>query len=147
MIERMTGLSVFSFAFKRKDMAVQMKTKSSVMIEGEKVDVDPQLLFQRLITIYSMEELETSFGHELSTRPMSLFDKDGYMNEADKPKLKHALKTLLGETNHVVPLDAWLQLMVGHCSIRCHGNMVKHFIKFTRLMFLTLRSSMAPEPV
>ena len=34
---------------------------------------------------------------------MSLFEKDGLMNETDKPKLKHALSKLLPETVHVIP--------------------------------------------
>ena len=34
---------------------------------------------------------------------MSLFDKDDLMNEAHKPKLKHAFSMLLPETVHVIP--------------------------------------------
>ena len=34
---------------------------------------------------------------------MSLFDKDDLMNEADKPKLGHALSKLLPENVHVIP--------------------------------------------
>ena len=34
---------------------------------------------------------------------MSLFDKDDLMNEAGKPKLKHALSKLLPEAVHVIP--------------------------------------------
>ena len=81
-------------------MVVPMKTKSLLSIEGEKIHVDSALLFQRLIAVYSLEELSTAFGYELSTR---LFDKDNLMNEVDKPKLKHALSKLLPETVHVIP--------------------------------------------
>ena len=84
-------------------MVVPMKTKSLLSIEREKIHVDSALLFQRLIAVYSLEELSTVFGYELSTRPMQLFDKDDLMNEADKPKLKHALSKLLPETEHVIP--------------------------------------------
>ena len=80
-------------------MVVPMKTKSLLSIEREKIHVDSALLFQRLIAVYSLEELSTAFGYELSTR---LFDKDNLMNEADKPKLKHALSKLLPETVHVI---------------------------------------------
>ena len=83
-------------------MVVLMKTKSSLSVEGEKIHVDSALLFQRLIVVYSLEELSTAFGYELSTRAMSLFDKDDLMNEADKPNLKHALSKLLPETVYVV---------------------------------------------
>ena len=47
----MSNQLVFSFSFKRKDMVVLMKTKSSLSIEGEKIYVDSALLFQRLIAI------------------------------------------------------------------------------------------------
>ena len=55
-----------------------------------------------MIAVYSLQELSTAFGYELSTRPMPLFDKDDLMNEADKPKLKHALSRLLPEIVHVI---------------------------------------------
>ena len=99
----MSNQLVFSFSFKCKDMVVPMKTKSLLSIEGEKIHVDSALLFQRFIVIYSLEELSTAFGYELSTRPMSLFEKDDLMNETDKPKLKHVLSKLLPETVHVIP--------------------------------------------
>ena len=83
-------------------MVVLMKTKSSLSVEGETIHVDSALFFQRLIVVYSLKELSTAFGYELSTRPMSLFDKDDLMNEADKPSLKHALSKLLPETVYVV---------------------------------------------
>ena len=53
----MSNELVFCFSFKRKDMVVPMKTKSSLSIEGENIDVDSALLFQRLIAVYSFEEL------------------------------------------------------------------------------------------
>ena len=81
---------VVSFSFKCKGMVVPMKTKSSLPIEGEKIHVDSTSLIQRLIGVYSLEELSTAFGYELSTRPMLLFDKHDLINEEDKPKLKHA---------------------------------------------------------
>ena len=51
-------------------MVVPMKTKLSLSNEREKIDVGSALLFQRLIAVYSLEELSTVFGYELSTRPM-----------------------------------------------------------------------------
>ena len=102
----MSNQLVFSFSFKRKDMVVPMKTKSSLSVEGEKIHVDSALLFQRLIAVYNLEELPTAFGQELNTRPTSLFDKDDLMNEADKPKIKHALSKMLLETLHAIPTNS-----------------------------------------
>ena len=69
LIRGMSNQLVFSFSFRCKDMVVPMKTKSSLSIEGEKIHVDSALLFQRLIAVYSLEELSAAFGHKLSTRP------------------------------------------------------------------------------
>ena len=82
LIRGMSNQFLFSFSFKRKDMVVLIKTKSLLSIEVENVHVDSALLFQRLIAVYSLEELSTVFAYELRTRPRSLFDKDDLMNEA-----------------------------------------------------------------
>ena len=37
--------------FSRKDQVVTLDTRSSINIDGEEVHVDPQLIFQRLITV------------------------------------------------------------------------------------------------
>ena len=62
LIRVISNQLVFSFSFKRKDMVVPMKTKSSLSVEGEKIHVDSALLFQRLIAVYNLEELPTAFG-------------------------------------------------------------------------------------
>ena len=77
----MSNQFVFSFSFKHKDMVVPVKAKSLLSIEGENIHGYSTLLFQRLIAVYSLEELSTVFGYELSTGPMSLFDEDDLMNE------------------------------------------------------------------
>ena len=62
----MTGKFVTEFAFKRSNRAVTLATKSSVKIDGEKIQVDPQLLFQRLIVaLKSLDGMEGIF--KLST--------------------------------------------------------------------------------
>ena len=70
LIRGMSNQLIFNFSFKCKDMVVPMKTKLSLSNEREKIDVGSALLFQRLIAVYSLEELSTVFGYELSTRPM-----------------------------------------------------------------------------
>ena len=49
ILASMTGTFVTEFAFKQSNQAVTLATKSSVKFDGEKIQVDPQLLFQRLI--------------------------------------------------------------------------------------------------
>ena len=49
----MTGTFVTEFAFKRSNQAETLATRSSVKFDREKIQVDPQLLFQRLIVAFS----------------------------------------------------------------------------------------------
>ena len=49
----MEGNPVASCIFRKKDKAVTMDTKSTIKIQDEYVHVDPQLLFQRLLTVGS----------------------------------------------------------------------------------------------
>ena len=63
-----------------------MASKSSLTIGNESVQVDPQLLFQRLIlACNSAEELTSVFQYELASYPTALFESPLMMNPAQKP--------------------------------------------------------------
>ncbi len=51
ILKSMEGKTSDENTFRRKDQVVTLGTKSSVKIDGEEVQVDPQLLFQRLIIV------------------------------------------------------------------------------------------------
>ena len=71
----MMGKSVISYIFKRKERAVTLATKSSIRVEGERVQVDPQLLFQRLvIACMNSDDLGEIFKHEICSYLAALFD-------------------------------------------------------------------------
>ena len=94
IIQRMKGCSVFDYSFRKKDMAITMKTKASLDLGDVTIQVDPQLFFQRLIIFIQHDDIKEAFSYELCTRPSSLFDRHGLMNEADKSELVHALAEL-----------------------------------------------------
>ena len=54
ILASMEGNSVASYIFREKDHAVIMDTKSVIKIEDEHAHVDPQLLFQMLVTVGSV---------------------------------------------------------------------------------------------
>lgn len=91
VIKSLVGKRVSGFSFKKKDQVITLKTKSSVKIDNETVQVDPQLLFQRLIFVargkIPLEQLPFLFTYELCTYPPALFDRDGLIREANKPVL------------------------------------------------------------
>ena len=96
VLESMTGKSVCSYSFSRCAQAITMASKSSLTIGNESVQVDPQLLFQRLIlACNSAEELTSVFQYELASYPTALFESPLMMNPAQKPGLADAIWSTL----------------------------------------------------
>ena len=84
IIKKMVGEPMLTYSFTRKDMAVTMRPRSTVICDGERVSVDPQLLFQRLLITAGRDDviLKHALTFELCNLPLSLFGKDGLMREA-----------------------------------------------------------------
>ena len=74
---------VSEYSFKRKNQAVTLASKSAVKINGESIQVDPLLLFQRL-SLAGKTDLVTALQHELSCYPLSLFKTAELLHEAQK---------------------------------------------------------------
>ena len=72
----MNGKSPNDFSCKWKDQAVTLASKNAVRIKGEPVQIDPNLMFQRLAS--SIVKLDDNLGdalkHELCTFPPALFE-------------------------------------------------------------------------
>ena len=94
ILESMVGKSVYEYSFQRKNQAVTLGSKATVVTGGDAVQVDPQLLFQRLSVIATREEQEdpaAMFKYELCSHPTSLFDNVGLPREPNKATLADAL--------------------------------------------------------
>jgi len=87
IVQKMEGSNAFDFSFRKKDQVESLGAK--VTISAEKVPIDPQLLFQRLLIFANNSDLgvEEVFAYELSSYPTALFDKWGRLREANKPQL------------------------------------------------------------
>ena len=84
----MMGKSASSYIFKRKEQAVTLATKSSIRVEGERVQVDPQLLFQRLvIACMNSDDLGEIFKHEICSYLAALFDTPSTLRAPQKATL------------------------------------------------------------
>ena len=68
-----------------------MASKSSVKIADDQVQVDPQLLFQRLIIACDNSQIEELFQYEFCTYPTALFDSPFMLRQPQKPALADAL--------------------------------------------------------
>ena len=93
IIESLRDQKVVDYTFKKAHQAVTLASKSKVKIDGEAIDVDPQLLFQRCTTAASglFEDPSEIFKYELCSVPSSLFESDGLPREAHKSTLAEAL--------------------------------------------------------
>ena len=108
----MEGKTAAEYNFKRKDQVITLDTKNAVKVDGIKVQIDPQLLFQRLtiIAAKATENFEDVFRYELCSYPPALFDSSLLLREPQKPVLANAIWNLLapdiseisGEVQHVL---------------------------------------------
>ena len=91
VLEKMAGKTVLEHKFARK----QVNTLASSIyasVDGEKIEIDPQQLYQRLLVAgIGTIELTTLFQYELCSYPSSLFDKKLLMRLADKADLQHGI--------------------------------------------------------
>ena len=93
ILNSMTNSAVADIKFKRQDQAVTLATKSSVTTQGETINVDPTLLFQRLVHLAEKnpESLASVFQYELTNIPTSMFEPSGLPREAKKHALADEL--------------------------------------------------------
>ena len=70
-----------------------MDSKLHATVDGDSIQVDPQLLFQRLLTAANSitENIPDIFRYELCNIPPSLFEPSGLLREANKPALADAI--------------------------------------------------------
>ena len=89
ILTSMNGKTPVEYTFQRKNQVVTLSLKSlSIKIDGDRIQIDPQILFQRLTTvIQSSDQLESAFKHELCSYPSALFDSSLLLWEEDKPTL------------------------------------------------------------
>jgi hypothetical protein len=107
ILQSMDGKTAAEYTFKKKDQTITLATKSSVKIGGDEVQIDPQLLFQRLITAAkTSEDLESAFRYELCSYPSALFVSPMFLREPHKPALADAIwQTAAQDASAEIPPD------------------------------------------
>ena len=124
ILNSMTGKFVDEYVFKKKDQIVPMRLSTTVTIEQERVHEDPQLLFQRLLTVARETEndLMEAFRHELCSIPPSFFESNGLLHLANKPVLAYAIWKPVDNEILVSHLMYSLSWMGVHYCKDCHGQ-------------------------
>ena len=101
----MEGKTPAEFSFKRSDQVVTLGSKNTVKINGENIQVDPQLLFQRLIVAAQTIDLSTALNYELCTFPPALFQSVGILLEATKSTLAESIWKMVQCQRIDIPKD------------------------------------------
>lgn len=92
ILTSMTGKPVGEYSFKKNAQAVTLASKSKVGIDNDIVQVDPRLLFQRLVlACNNSDDMKGVFMYELCSYPTALFDSQLTLRQPQKPALADAL--------------------------------------------------------
>ena len=77
----MESMDAFSISFKRNLQNKTLNEKSKVKAQGDSLNVNSQLLFQRLVIAARniTEDVSKIFEYELSYFPSSMFESSGVM--------------------------------------------------------------------
>jgi len=94
VLNSMIGKSAYDFSFRKKDQAVTLASKTAVRFSDGNVQVDPQLLFQRLSFVATggwYDNPQSFFKFEMCSYPPALFDSSLLPRQANKPVLTDAI--------------------------------------------------------
>ena len=87
---------VKEMSFKKKNQVVTMNSHNVIKIRDDSVQIDPLLLFQRLVTAGMHQEMIGEvFTYELCSHPPAIFESKYIPLPADKPVLADALWKLM----------------------------------------------------
>ena len=94
IIQIMRGKKVDEFSFQKKHQAITLASRTAVPLSDGNVQIDPQLLFQRLSIVATSgryEDPEALFKYEMSSYPSALFDSSLLPRQANKSVLADAI--------------------------------------------------------
>ena len=106
ILEKMVGEKVSDFSFKKKDQAVTMGSKNDVKVDGDIVQFEPHILFQKLAVAAERSDSidpETIFKHELITIPKALAKTPELLHEAQKSTLADTIWSTVNQNAASVP--------------------------------------------
>ncbi|XP_073253317.1 uncharacterized protein [Porites lutea] len=101
ILDSLTGKNAHEYTFRKKDQVVTLACKTVVRLNDGDVQVDPQLMFQRLsivATTGGFESPQQFFEYEMSSFPASLFDASLLPLKANKPVLADAIWSMTKES-------------------------------------------------
>ena len=127
MLSSMVGKNAHDYSFRKKDQVVTLTCKTAVRLSEGNIQVDPQLLFQRLSFVATggqYDNPQSFFKVEMCGYPPALFDSS-LLSGLERRMSK---QTSLQES-------FTLFLMTAHSSIAFPGHMALPTRKFSRSMY------------
>ena len=118
ILSKMTGELVLKYTFRKKDQVATMDTKFTMKTADGDINIDPQLLFQRLVIAGThVGKLPDVMRYELCAYPPALFESRHVLLAANKPVLATAIWDLIppdtngpnGDVRYVLDGGALLQ--------------------------------------
>lgn len=95
ILSKMAGERVLAYTFRKKDQAATMDTKFTMKTADGDINIDPQLLFQRLVIAGTHAgKLSDAMRYELCAYPPALFESRHALLAANKPVLASAIWNL-----------------------------------------------------
>ena len=107
ILYEMNGKTPLNHTFRKKDQAITLSVKTAVMVHNDYIQVDPELMFQRLASFAakSPDQLEKAFGYELCSYPPALFDSSLFLREAQKHQLSDTIWSMIKHPETNLPDD------------------------------------------
>ena len=105
ILNDMNGKTPANYFFKKKDQALAVK--SSVKVQDDNLQVDPDLLFHRLASFAAKlpDSLENAFVYELCSYPPALFDSSLFLREPQKSQFGDAIWSMIQHPEISLPTD------------------------------------------
>ena len=92
IVQSMLGKSVAEYKFCKKDQVTTLASSTYITVDGERLEIDPRQLFQRLVVAGTgTVDTQSLFTYELSSYPTALFDTSLLMRLPDKASLQTGL--------------------------------------------------------
>ena len=130
ILTEMNGTTPAVNTFQKKNQVVTLGLKSSsVKIDGDRIPIDPLLLFQRLTTVMqSSYDLELAFKHEFCSYLPALFDSSLLLHEADMPALADTVWKICKVVSQQISqmMGFSMSWMMEHFYNASHGLVVLH---------------------
>ena len=101
VVRNLQGLNIFDYTFHRKDAIKNMSSKRCIKSKDDNAQIDPALLFQRLLVLAKSNTVDIAdiIEYELSPYPPALFSSTDMLRKADKSQLSKAITSRIVKVN------------------------------------------------